>query len=129
MKYSNYIGILAAVSLVISCFLPWAWYPDIQKMFTGFFSEQNVYGRPGRALIFLAAVMSLFFILPKLWAKRANLFVGILLIAFGLKTFILFSACYRGTCPERQAGLFGMLVSCVLMLIAALLPRGKIKES
>ena len=54
MKYSQYIGVAAAIILVGACFLPWAFYPDLNKDFTGFFSEQNNYGRPGKLFSILA---------------------------------------------------------------------------
>ena len=128
MKYSNLLGLFFAILLVVSCFLPWAFYPDLREYFTGFFSEQNIYGHPAKPLIFLAVVMSLFFIIPRVWAKRANIFIGILLIAFGLKSFILFSACYHGICPEKKYGIFLMVVSCFGMVCCALMPDGKVKD-
>lgn len=125
MKYSNYIGIAAAVLLIIACFLPWAYYPDIDKTFTGFFSEHNVYGKPGKFLGVLALVAIVFFLLPKVWAKRANLLLSALLIAFSIKSFILFSSCYQGTCPEKKIGIFLMLIMPMLVALSSILPRGK----
>ena len=66
MKYAPYIGILAAILLIISCFLPWAYYPDIQQTFTGFYSHENTYGRPGKAFIFLALLITIFLLIPRL---------------------------------------------------------------
>ena len=108
--------------------MPWAYYPDLDKTFTGFFSEQNNYGQPGKVLIALALIMSIFFIVPRVWAKRVNIFIGILLIAFGLKSFILFAACYHGICPEKKPGIYLMITCCLEMVVAALLPTGKIKD-
>ena len=125
MKYSNYIGVGAAVLLIIACFLPWAYYPDIDKTFTGFFSEKNVYGKPGKFLGALAILAIVFFLAPKVWAKRANLLLSALLIAFSVKTFILFASCYHGTCPEKRIGIFLMLIAPAIVAIAAILPRGK----
>src|SRR5690606_960231 len=42
MKYSQWIGVAASLLLVAACFLPWTWHPDLNKEFTGFFSENNV---------------------------------------------------------------------------------------
>jgi len=129
MKYSNYIGVLAAIALIIACFLPWAYYPDLNKNFTGFFSEQNRYGKPGKALVFFAVFTIVLFIVPKVWAKRLNMVIAALALAFSVRCFMLFSACYRGICPEKQIGIYLIITTSVLMIIASVLPYMKLKES
>ena len=54
MKHSQWIGIAAALLLVGASFMPWAYFPDLGKDFTGFFSELNRYGRPGEVLVFFS---------------------------------------------------------------------------
>ena len=129
MKYSNYIGVLAAIALIIACFLPWAYYPDLNKNFTGFFSEQNRYGKPGKALVFFAVFTIVLFIVPKVWAKRLNMVIAALALAFSVRCFMLFSACYRGICPEKKIGIYLIITTSVLMIIASVLPYMKLKES
>src|SRR6266700_6258820 len=120
MKYSQWIGILAGITLVIACFLPWAFYPDLNKNFTGFYSENNAYGKPGRVYIVLVAVTTILYDIPRLWAKRTNLFIIALILAYSIKNFIVFSGCYRGICPDKKIGLWMMLAASVVMLIMAL---------
>lgn len=122
MKYSQWLGILAAAILVVSVFLPWTWYPDLQTSFTGMYSEENIYGRPGRIMIFFACVISIFYLIPRIWAKRWNIFFCSLFLAYAIKTFILFTGCYRGICPEKLAGIWLMMGAVVSMMIAALFP-------
>lgn len=128
MKYSQWIGILAAIILCIASFLPWTFHPDVAKNFTGFFSENNMYGRPGKALIALAIVATIFFLIPKIWAKRWNLLIGALTVAFAIRCFIVFSGCYRGICPQKLYGLWIMMGAAVLMLLMALLPDTKLSD-
>jgi len=128
MKYSQWIGIAAALLLIGACFLPWAYFPDLQKEFTGFFSEGNAYGRPGKVFVFFAVVAIGFFLTPKIWAKRANIFVSAMTIAFGLKSYILYTACYRGICPDKRLGIFLVLLVPVILLIAAVSPSLPVKE-
>jgi hypothetical protein len=128
MKYSNYIGIAAAIVLMIACFLPWAYYPDLDKNFTGFFSENNNYGKPGKVFFFFAITIIILAIIPRVWAKRANQFIGVLVIAYAIKTFILFTSCYSGVCPEKKIGLWVMMLSCIVMLIATMLPNLKNRD-
>lgn len=127
MKYSNWLGVLAVIVLIVSSTLNWAWYPDIKQYFTGFYSLDNMYGKPGKVFIFMGAVATAFYLVPKAWAKRWNLLICGLIVAYAVKTFILFSACYRGICPDRQPGIWIMLFATVTMLVAALLPYGKLK--
>jgi hypothetical protein len=127
MKYSQWLGIFASCVLVFACFLPWTWHPDLNKEFSGFFSEGNVYGRPGRVFTFFAVVAIVFFLIPKIWAKRWNLLVTGLTTAFAVKSFIMYAGCYRGICPEKRIGLWVMLVAAVVMLVMAILPDVKLK--
>lgn len=128
MKYANWIGVAGAILLIIACFLPWAYYPDIDRYFTGFFSEKNMYGRPGKFLVFLSLITGALFIIPRIWAKRANLLVAAIVLAFSIKSFILFSACYHGICPEKKLGIFLVIIAPVIMVIAAIFPDLKLKD-
>lgn len=126
MKYSQWIGIAAAILLVVACFIPWTFYPDLNKYFTGFFSENRQYGRPGKLLVAFALISSALFAIPKVWAKRWNLLMGALLVAYAIRCFIVFSGCYHGVCPAKQAGIWLMLISSIVMLVMTLLPDLKV---
>lgn len=128
MKYSQWIGIGAAIVLVVACFLPWTFHPDLNKSFTGFFSEKNNYGKPGKVFIVFAVVAIVFFLIPRIWAKRWNLLIGALTVAYAIKSFIVFSGCYHGICPAKQAGLWIMLLAAVAMMGMALMPDMKVGE-
>ncbi len=126
MKYSQWIGVGAAITLMASCLVNWTWYPDLQKYFTGFSSHNNIYGKPGKLFVVLAVIAIMFYVIPRVWAKRWNVLVCCVAVAFAVKTFILYAACYRGICPDKQPGLWIMLGSALLMLAAALLPDLKV---
>jgi len=128
MKYSQWIGIAAALLLIGACYLPWAYFPDLQKEFTGFFSENNAYGRPGKIFVFLCGIAIIMFLIPRIWAKRTNIFVGAIILAFAIKSFILYTACYRGICPEKRVGIFLVLLGAVLIVVAAVSPNIRLKE-
>ena len=128
MKYSQWIGIAAALLLVAACYMPWAYFPDLGKEFTGFFSEQNRYGRPGRVLTFSSLAMMLLFLIPKVWAKRTNMVVAAITIAFAIRSYILFTACYRGICPEKRIGVFLVLLAAAATLAATLLPDLAVRQ-
>jgi hypothetical protein len=127
LKYAPYFGVLCAALLVVFSFQPWAWYPDIGETFNGFYSRDNVYGRPGRSFIFFAVLNAALFLIPKFWAKRANLIVAVFTLVFCIKAYVLFSACYRGYCPEKKPALYGVLVCGAGMLLSALLSGSPVK--
>lgn len=128
MKYYKPIGLLACVLLVISCFLPWAYYPDLHKSFSGFFSENDIYGKPGKVFVFFAAVSSLLILTNKIWAKRTLIFLAAFNIGYLIRTYVLFTSCYRGFCPTTQYGMYLLIFSCILLVVVTLFPRIKLKE-
>ena len=122
MKYSQWIGIAAAALVICACFLPWAFFPDLQQDFTGFYSAKNIYGKPGKVMVFFSVIGIALFLIPRVWAKRGNIFFAALGFAFSVKSYILFTACYRGICPVRRVGLFLMAGGALIVLVASCLP-------
>ena len=128
-KILYWTGLMACAILIISCFMPWTYYPDIHETFTGFFSEQNQYGKPGIFLSALGIFSIVLILLPKTWAKRTNLFVCALCVGYSIKTYILFTSCYNTFCPEKQTGIYLMFVSTLVMLIASIFPDLKMEKN
>lgn len=132
LKVLSWLGLAACMALIIACFLPWAHYNDpsipdeTQRTFTGFFSYKNYYGKPGKLIIALTVVIFVFMIIPRVWAKRTNLFLAALLLAYAITCYIRFGSCYNNLCPERLSGLYLMLTSAIIVLIAAMFPKGKL---
>jgi hypothetical protein len=128
LKYLYWMGVIACVTLIISCFLPWVYYEDINQTFDGFYSYLNKYGKPGKFLVLFATLIFVFMLLPKVWAKRTNLFISAVTMAYAIKTFILFGSCYNNYCPEKLYGIYLMLISTVVMLAASVFPDMKLVE-
>lgn len=128
MKFYKFWAILACVGLVVSCFLPWTYYPDLDKVFTGFFSEQNIYGRPGKVFIFFAVISFVFVMINRVWSKRFNVLFAALNLAYLIKTVILYTNCYSGICPTKLYGIYILIASAILLMVTALLPDLKIEE-
>lgn len=129
IKYLHWLGIAACITLIISCFLPWVYYADINQAFTGFYSYRNEYGKPGKFLLFFGLLTLIFMLLPKIWAKRANLFICALTLAYAVKTFILFGSCYNNYCPQKLFSLYLMVASTCVMLTSSMFPHLKIWDS
>ncbi|MBK8495156.1 MAG: hypothetical protein IPL50_09055 [Chitinophagaceae bacterium] len=126
VKYLHWLGMAACITLIVSCFLPWVYFADINQTFTGFYSYQNQYGRPGNFLTIFGALVLLFMLLPKIWAKRTNLFVCAITLAYAIKTYILFSSCYNNYCPQKLPALYLMVGCTVVMLISSGFPNLKL---
>jgi hypothetical protein len=50
-------------------------------------------------------------------------------MAYAIKSFILFSGCYRGICPDKKTGIWLMLFSSLAMLAMAVFPDMQLKKS
>ena len=127
-RYSKWISLLAFGMLIAACFMPWAYYADVDKYFNGFYSEKNIYGKPVKLLFVFSSFTTLSMFINNLWFKRAALLVGGLNLAYAIKNFLLFGSCYRGYCPEKEIGLYLMLISSIVIFIMAFLPEGTIKR-
>ena len=118
----------ACIVLIVSAFLPWTYHEDLHKTFTGLYSEKNIYGKPGKFLIYFAVVSFALTLTPKLWAKRTNLFLSALVMGYAVKSYILFTSCYNAYCPDKKIGIYLMMASCIVILITSILPDMKMNE-
>lgn len=121
MKWPRITGIVSCIALIISCFMHWAWYPDIQEFFTGFYSKHNYYGRPGVLLSVVAVTGAWFHWINKAWADRLNLVFSGLGTAYAITSFLRFISSYDGFVPEKQAGVFIMLAAAIIHLVMSVL--------
>jgi hypothetical protein len=128
-NYSRWISLGALALLALACTLPWAYYPDLGKHFTGFFSEQNRYGKPAYLLLTLGALSTLMAFLMPTWAKFTGLLAAGLNLAYAIKTIFSFGMCYLAICPEKKLGIWLMLLSASLLLLAAMFPRGRFNSA
>jgi hypothetical protein len=120
MTLSQKIGFASCILLIVSLFLNWAWYPDIEKYFSAFFSESNYYGKPGKLLSFFAIAGLFSYAYRKIWTQRLNLIFAALCMGYGLKTWLLFTSGYDGYVPTPQLGIYLMLIGCLGHLIGAM---------
>lgn len=114
--------------LVVACFMPWTYHADLKETFTGFYSHENYYGKPGVFLTIVAIAAFAFMYIPKVWAKRTNLFLCAIGVGYAIKSFILFTSCYNAYCPEKKPGIYLVLICTIIMLVSAALPDLKIKN-
>jgi hypothetical protein len=115
--------------------MPWAYFNDpsitneAERTFTGIYTYKNYYGKPGKFLVFFAGLSLFLKIMPKIWAKRIDLFLCAIAMAYGLKSFFEYKGVYgAGMVPQLQTGLFLMLGSLLIMMAAAIFPDFRIVE-
>jgi hypothetical protein len=132
-KYFHYTGILACIALIAACFMPWTHYNNINETFTGFhvtrFPTGNYYGRAGLIITVITIIILLLMLTPALWAKRVNLFLCALLLAYTVRTYIIFtSALFEGE-VEKQAGIYLIVILSVILMASAVFPHLKEKNN
>ena len=128
MRYMKWIGLLAVILLVVSCFLPWVIIPSKNIIVSGVDSTGTNFGKPGYTHFVLSVFFIIFHFIPKLWAKRVNLLIVALNIAWAIRNYFIISMCREGDCLTKQIGLWLVLAASILMLIAALFPDIELKE-
>lgn len=128
MRYMKWIGLLAVILLVASCFTPWVIISSKNIVVSGVDSTGTNFGKPGYIHFLLSFFFIIFHLVPTLWAKRWNLLVVALNIAWAIRNYIVISSCREGDCPEKQMGLYLMVAASFIMLLAALFPDIKLKE-
>lgn len=128
MKYSQQIGILAAIGLVISCFFPWSIIISKNLSISGFAAEGTSFGRPGLFHAIFCTASVLFFAVPRIWAKRTNVFIGAINLAWAIRNYVLVSSCMLGECPEKQPALYVVLGCAIIMQLMVLFPNLQVEN-
>ena len=119
----------ACLLLIAVCFMPWTYHADLQKSFTGFFSEKDAYGKPGKFITFFCLASFFLIMAQKVWAQRVLLFVAGTLMAYSIKTYILYTSCYNAYCPDKKAGIYLLLVLAIVIFASALFSDVKISSA
>ena len=119
----KWFGLGAGLLQIVSSFMVWVVILTKNIAVTGVESEGTGFGKPAYIHIFFAILFLIFHLIPKVWAKRANLPIAALNIAWAIRNYFVISACRGGDCPDKHPGIYLMLLASVCMLIAALFPK------
>lgn len=128
MRYIKWIGFIAAIALAVSCFFPWVFIESKNIMVSGIHAEGTSFGKPAYFHFVMIAFFIFFHFIPKVWAKRTNLLIVALNLAWAFRNYILISACGMGECPEKKIAIYLLIPLAAVMLAAALFPDIKIAE-
>lgn len=123
MKYSQTIGFLAALLMIGLCFFPWSFIASQQLTITGMHAEGTNFGKPGLFNCILCVTMALLFLVPRVWAKRTNVFIAAFNLAWSFRNYLLVSSCMMGECPEKKPALFALLGLALVAQLMTLFPK------
>ncbi len=128
MKYSNYIGVVAAVMLMAVCFFPWVYIFSLQMEMSGMDTGRSNLGKPGLMNIIFSSISIILFLLQSVVAKRINVFVGVFNMSWAIRNYLLYTQCQMGECPEKKLGIYAMLFLSVIVFIMTLFPSIKMDK-
>jgi hypothetical protein len=128
MKFSKWVGVVMALLVIGSCFLPWVYIEPINSTISGVDAPNTNFGKPGLMNIIVSVLAICFFLVQRIWAKRTNIFVCAFNLAWTARNFIIIPACAAGDCPTKKIGLFLVVLFSIFMMVAALFPDMKIEE-
>ena len=128
MRWMKWVGAAAGVLLIIACFMTWIVVPGRNIIVSGVDATGTSFGKPGYFHMLFSFFFLLFSFIPRIWAKRTNLLVTALNLAWAMRNYFIISACRGGECPEKHVALYLVVVSSIVMLVAALFPDIKIPQ-
>ena len=126
-KILHYIGLIVCLAFIGTCFLPWVHYNNINETFSGFhvtkFATGNYYGKAGKLISIFCSIIFILILIPKLWAKRLNLFMAAFLFAYAIRTYIIFtSALFEGE-VEKKIGIYLVLILSSILMVCVCFPK------
>ena len=127
-KKMKWIGVLAAILLVVSCFTPWVIIESKNIMISGIDATGTNYGKPGYFHFILVFFFLILSFIKKVGAKRFNLIVVAVNLAWAIRNYFVVTACSGGICPSNQPGLWMMLLSSILLLVCSFFPDVEVSD-
>jgi hypothetical protein len=94
-----------------------------QITISGFDTKGTRFGKPGLFLNFFTIIAIVLFLIPAIWAKRTNIFIGAIVFTWSLRNYILVSTCLMGECPVKQPALYALVVASGVVMLMTLLPK------
>jgi hypothetical protein len=128
MRWIKWIGLIAGLLLIASCFMLWASLPARNIAISGVNAEGTSFGKPGYFHLLLGGIFLILHFIPRIWAKRTNLIVAALNVAWAVRNYFIITVCRQGECPEKHTGIYLVLIASGIVLIAVLFPDMKLPQ-
>ena len=123
MKHSQTVGLVAILALIGICYLPWITIESKDLVISGMNARGTNFGTPGKVNVIFSVIMVVFFALPKVWAKRTNVFIGALNFSWSVKNYLVLSTCLMGECPVKMPALYALVALAGISLIMTFFPK------
>lgn len=120
MRWMKWFSLAAAALLIISCYNTWVIVGSQQIAISGVDASGTTFGKPGYFSLVLTIAYIILTLIPRLWARRINLFFATLNFAWVIRNYLLLSRCEAGECPQKQTFFYLYILAGVAMLIGAL---------
>ena len=131
-KNLHYLAIIATLGIIATCFIPWVHYNNIDVTFNGYnvkkFATGVYYGRAGIIITIFAAISLLFTLMQSMVAKRVNMFLCALLVAYTLRTYVIFTGSLFDGEVTKLAGIYLIVFLSFVMVICSVFPYLKKEE-
>ena len=131
-KNLHYLAIIATLGIIGTCFIPWVHYNNIDVTFNGYnvkrFATGVYYGRAGIIITILAGISLLFTLMQSIVAKRVNMFLCALLVAYTLRTYVIFTGSLFDGEVTKLAGIYLIVLLSFVMVICSVFPYLKKEE-
>ena len=126
-KIAFYAGIAGCLLMVASCFMPWIHINSLDWTFNGLnvrpFPNGNNYGKGGRFLLLFSGMILIGMLIPQIWAKRLNLFLAAFLLAFSLRTYVIFTGSLFKNEVIVFPGMYLVLLASFLIMFSAVFSK------
>jgi hypothetical protein len=123
LKHSQTIGLVAALAIIGICFMPWVTIASKDLVISGMNAKGTDFGTPGKVNLFFSVIMAVFFALPKVWAKRTNVFISALNFSWSIKNYIVLTTCMMGICPEKQLAIIALVAASGICMLMTFFPK------
>src|SRR6185295_4247028 len=121
MRWMKWTGITAAILLIIACCMTWVTILSKSITVSGIDAAGTNFGKPAYFHFFVTFLFLVFTLTPRVWAKRTNLLVAAVNVAWAVRNYFVISLCRGGECPEKHVAIYAILFLSLVMLISALL--------
>ena len=128
MRSMTWMGLTAAIVLIVSCFSTWVVITTKNIIVTGVDATGTNFGKPGYFNLLFTAFFLLFTFIPRVWAKRVNVIVAAFNLAWAIRNYFVISACRGGDCPEKHIALYLVVLASLGMLLSSLFPDIETKK-
>jgi hypothetical protein len=122
MKYSQYIGVALIIAFAVVAFQAWIYIPSVNSYVKGMDQGKTTFGMVALFSLMCLSCSVPLFLIPRVWAKRTNLFFTAMNLAWSFKNLIVLSVCPQGDCPQRLPSLYIQFGISIAILIMAFLP-------